>query len=90
MSFVVMADRALSRNCPTLVRAKFPLRPIQQHDIVFDPNRQEALVGCPHMQTPQGLNQGADARGWTIIGRTLFGFAVIDFGFQTDDRSPDV
>ena len=45
----------VSRNRPALVRAESPPRPIQQHDIVLDPNRQEALVGCPHMHALRGL-----------------------------------
>jgi hypothetical protein len=44
------------RYRPALVGSKVPPRPFQQHDIVLDPNRQEALVGCPRMQTPQGLS----------------------------------
>ena len=57
-------------NRPALVRAEFPPRPIQQHDIVLDRDRQESLVRRPHVQTPRGLACGGDARDWTGIGRT--------------------
>ncbi len=59
------------RNRPALVRAKFPPRPIEQHDIVLDLDRQEPLVGRPCMQTPQGLYWGSDACDWTGIGGRL-------------------
>jgi hypothetical protein len=38
----------------------FPPRPIQQHDIVLDLDRQEPLVRRPHMQTLPGLDWGND------------------------------
>jgi hypothetical protein len=41
------------RNRRAPVRAKFPPSPIQQHDIVFDLDRQKPLVRRPHMQTLQ-------------------------------------
>jgi hypothetical protein len=59
----------LIRNRSALVRAEFPTRPIQQHDIVLDINGQKPPVGSPRMQTPRG----GDARGWTGIIRRLRG-----------------
>jgi hypothetical protein len=54
------------RNRPALVRAELSPRPIQQHDIVLDLDRQEPLVGRPHRQTRRGLVWGGDAKGWTV------------------------
>jgi hypothetical protein len=59
------------RNRPALVRAKFSPRPIQQHDIVLDLDRQKPLVRRPHMQTPQRPDWGGDARRWTGISGRL-------------------
>ena len=59
------------RNRPTFVRAEFAPRPIQQHDIVLDLDRQEPLVRRPQMLTPLGLDWGGDGKGWTQIGGRL-------------------
>ena len=63
--------RQVVRNRPAFVRAELAPRPIQQHDIVLDLDRQEPLVGRPHMQTPRGLHLGGDGNGWTEIGGRL-------------------
>ncbi len=59
------------RNRPALVRSEFPPRPVQQHDVVLDPDRQEPLVGRPHTQTPRGLDPSGDASDWTRIDERL-------------------
>jgi hypothetical protein len=74
-------------NRPAPVRAEFPPRPIQQHDIVLDLNRQEPLVGRPHMQTPQGSDWGGDARGRTRNRRSL---GAIDHVRDGGRNSPDL
>ena len=38
---------------------------------MLDLDRQEPLVGRPHMQTPRGLDPSGDASDWTRIDERL-------------------
>jgi hypothetical protein len=58
-------------NRPALVRAELPPRPIQQHGVVLERDRQEPLVRCPHVQEPRRLACRDDACDCTRIGPTL-------------------
>ena len=56
---------------PAPVRAEFLPRPIEQHEIMIDLDRQKPLVGRPHMQTPRSFDWGGNVRDWTGIGGRL-------------------
>ena len=43
----------------------------KQHDKVLDLDRQEPLVGRPHVQTPRCLDWSGDGKGGTEIGGRL-------------------
>jgi hypothetical protein len=54
-------------------RVELAPRPIRQHDIVLDLDRQEPLVGRPHVQTPRGNSDTQGIRRVALGGQPPIG-----------------